>query len=80
MRVVCLCLQSVCEGDVSAVKDLLEQSKQEADAAKASLCHPLCVCEKCAAVEERYAPVGKGRRWEFGRLVTFVNVATFPSL
>ena len=46
--------QSVCEGDVASTRGLLEQAQQEAEATKALLCHPLCACERCTALENRY--------------------------
>ena len=46
--------QVVCEGDVSAVVSLLDKAQEEVEAAKAQLCHPLCNCEKCTALENRY--------------------------
>ena len=45
--------QSVCEGDVPSTRGLLEQAQQEAEATKALLCHPLCTCERCTALEDR---------------------------
>lgn len=45
--------QAVSEGDVEEVSRLLKQAEEEAHAAKAQLCHPLCNCQKCTALEDK---------------------------
>ena len=36
------------------VSTLLKQSEEEARAAKDQLCHPLCNCQHCTALEDRF--------------------------
>jgi hypothetical protein len=45
--------KAVSEGDVEGVACLLKQAQEEALAAKAQLCHPLCDCQHCMALEDR---------------------------
>jgi hypothetical protein len=45
--------KAVSEGDVERVSTLLKQSEEEARAAKDQLCHPLCNCQHCTALEDR---------------------------
>ena len=46
--------QAVSEGNVEKVSYLLREAEEEARAAKDQLCHPLCYCKQCTALEDRY--------------------------
>ena len=55
--------KSICNGDVEAVKDHLQNVQSEHAELKAKMCHPLCNCKECTTLQERLVRVrGRGRR------------------
>ena len=45
--------KSICNGDVEAVKAHLRHVQTEHEEFKAKMCHPLCNCKECTALQER---------------------------
>ena len=45
--------KSICNGDVEAVKAHLKHVQTEHEVFKAKMCHPLCNCKECMALQER---------------------------
>ena len=50
-----LFFKSVTEGDFDSVRALLEEAELQSEASKKLLCHPLCTCDKCTALQDTYA-------------------------
>lgn len=46
-------LNLVSQGDVAAVREMLEKAQVEKSSFKSQLCHPLCSCKRCAELQER---------------------------
>ena len=45
--------KSICNGDVEAVKAHLKHVRTEHEEFKSKMCHPLCNCKECIALQER---------------------------
>ena len=45
--------KSIRNGDVDAVKKHLKLVQSEHEEIKSKMCHPLCNCKKCTALQER---------------------------
>ena len=48
-----LFFKSICNGDVRAVKAHLKYVHSEHEEFKAKMCHPLCNCRDCTALQEK---------------------------
>ncbi|XP_064398066.1 ankyrin repeat domain-containing protein 27-like isoform X2 [Halichondria panicea] len=45
--------ETVCRGDVAAIRSLLKREAAEAESFKSRLCHPLCTCSSCRTLIDK---------------------------